>query len=103
MKHYWYYRKDYLQMWWEDFLGWFDVRIRLYHSHDPELVPGSSYTRPHYRLYQTCCRCGTFRVFGRFVETYSDDLDYWWYSCLECILKDITYHYKGLLKPCVFD
>lgn len=83
----WRYRTEYLFWARETVVSWFQPSLRM-RVHGSTLPPGVGYTRPQRRLYQRCCRCGTFRILGEFVEMHS--FRSWWYSCLHCALADMT-------------
>ena len=84
-----------MEWWWGTFCSWFNVGFRL-HVHGDGLPDGGGYTQPEHRLYQRCCRCGKFRILGRFVEMYArGDEGSWWYSCVECALADMTKIVEG--------
>lgn len=77
--------------WWRLELEGIGPGLRLhYRRHNEPLTAGVAYSGPERRLYQQCCSCGRFRIFGKFVEMYGPSLAHWRYECLDCALKAMT-------------
>ena len=89
---------------------WFDLKDRIaglgpdirihHHKHKGDLEPGTGYAGPMRRLYQQCCRCGRFRIGGKFVEMYGSELRRGWrYECLDCTLEEMEALYQSVRPP----
>ena len=74
--------------------------LRLhYRRHETPVPDGGGHSGPERRLYQQCCRCGRFRILGKFVEMYGALLNGWWYECLDCALASMTRIVEARTEP----
>ena len=65
------------------------VRGRLRFLHDcneAKDTPLFGWAGPMRRYMQQCCRCGRFRIFGKFCEVFPSGSGVWYFGCLECCL-----------------
>ena len=79
--------------WWRFELEGLFSPLRLHYRKCKECasLQGHGYSGPERRIYQQCCRCGKFRVFGKFVEMYGEEIGGGWrYECVECALAEMT-------------